>query len=110
MQTEQSLSIANPNPIHTSTLQKAALAAISVGVLMLLVAWASSSAAAILPPSVFLTISLGLVSVGAVIFVRRSLVAASRAATTVIQFAKVRAQSVVHLPPPIVKPNTPRLG
>lgn len=70
MQTEQSLSIANPNPIHTSTLQKIALSAVSIGVLMVLVAWASRSAAALLPPSVFLALSIGLATIGTFIFVR----------------------------------------
>ena len=70
MQTEQSLSIANPSPIHTSTLQKVALSAVSIGVLMVLVAWASRSAATILPPSLFLALSIGLVTIGTFVFVR----------------------------------------
>jgi ferredoxin-type protein NapH len=69
MQLEQSLSIANPSPIHTSTRQKIALTAVALGVLMLLVAWASHSAATFLPPSVFLALSIGLVSIGTVAFV-----------------------------------------
>ena len=70
MQTEQSLSITNPHPIHTSTRQKTALAAIGMGVLMFLLAWASRGVAVLLPPSVFLALSLGLVTIGSVFFVK----------------------------------------
>ena len=68
MQIEQSLSIANPNPIHTSTTQKVATAAISLGVLMALMAWASGKVP--FAPSVFLALAVGLVSVGTIFYVR----------------------------------------
>jgi ferredoxin-type protein NapH len=69
MQTEQSLSIANPNPIHTSTLQKAALAALSVSLLIFLTVWASGKVI-IGTPSVLLAVALGLAAIGTFIFVR----------------------------------------
>jgi ferredoxin-type protein NapH len=65
---EPSLSISNPQPIHTSALQKGALAAISLSVLMLLVTWASGSVLG--NPSVFLALALGLALVGTLIYMR----------------------------------------
>ncbi|MBL7814404.1 MAG: 4Fe-4S binding protein [Saprospiraceae bacterium] len=69
MQTEYSLSLANPTPLHTSLRQKLALAAVAIGVLMCLIAWASPTAAQLLPPSVFLAMSISLVSMGSIAFV-----------------------------------------
>ena len=68
MQTENSLSISNPNPIHTSLTQKIALAAASLGMLMLLVVWASGQF--IGNPSVYLGLALAITTIGTVIFVR----------------------------------------
>ena len=67
MQIEQSLSIATPDPIHTSMLQKGALAAISISVLMILVTWASGSVMG--NPALFLGLALGLAVVGTLIYV-----------------------------------------
>jgi len=69
MQVDPSLSIANPNPVLTSTKQKIALAAVAIGVLMMLVAWASGGMVAI-PPSLFLALSLGFITVGTVTYAR----------------------------------------
>jgi ferredoxin-type protein NapH len=69
MQTEQSLSIANPNPIHTSMLQKVALAALSISLLIFLTVWASGKVL-IGTPSVLLGVALGLAALGTFIFVR----------------------------------------
>jgi ferredoxin-type protein NapH len=68
MHTENSLSLSNPNPIHTSTAQKIALAVASLGILLLLVVWASSSTLA--TPSVVMSIALFLMTIGVVLFVR----------------------------------------
>ena len=68
MQSENSLSIANPNPIHTSLTQKIALAAASLGMLMLLVVWASGQF--IGNPSVYLGLALTISAIGTVVFVR----------------------------------------
>ncbi len=68
MQTENSLSIANPNPIHTSTTQKIALATASLGILMLLVVWASGQF--IGNPSVYLGLAFAITAIGTAIFVR----------------------------------------
>jgi ferredoxin-type protein NapH len=68
MQTENSLSLANPNPIHTSTTQKIGLAAISVSVLILLITWASGTTFG--TPSVLLGLVFVLATVGTLIFVR----------------------------------------
>ena len=57
MQVEESLSIANPNPIHTSTLQKIALAALSISLLIFLTVWAGGKV--IGTPSVLLALALG---------------------------------------------------
>jgi ferredoxin-type protein NapH len=68
MNIEPSLSIGNPQPIHTSPLQKGALAAISISVLILLVTWASGSVLA--PPALLLGIAITLAVVGTLVFVR----------------------------------------
>ena len=68
MQTENSLSIANPNPIHTSLKQKVALAVASLGILMLLVVWASGSV--IGNPSLYLGLAFAITTIGTAIFVR----------------------------------------
>ena len=68
MQAEESLSIANPNPIHTSTLQKIALAALSISLLIFFTIWAGGKV--IGTPSVLLALALGLAAVGTFIFVR----------------------------------------
>ena len=68
MQTENSLSIANPNPIHTSLKQKVALATASLGILMLLVVWASGKI--IGSPSVYLGLAFAITAIGTAIFVR----------------------------------------
>ena len=75
MQTEQSLSLANPNPIHTSGLQKLGLAAISISVLLLLVTWASGHALGNPSPkesyvTVMLTIVFSLAILGTFLYVR----------------------------------------
>ncbi|MDZ7876017.1 MAG: hypothetical protein U5L45_00020 [Saprospiraceae bacterium] len=70
MQTENSLSLANPSPIHTTTGQKVALSALSVGVLMLFVAFFSGQAAAALSPVLFFALSAALIVGGAVAFIR----------------------------------------
>ena len=68
MQTENSLSIANPNPIHTSLKQKVALATASLGILMLLVVWASGNVMG--NPSVYLGLAFAITAIGTAIFVR----------------------------------------
>jgi ferredoxin len=65
-----SLSIANPNPTLTSAKQKAALAAVTVGVLLMLVAWAAGGTVAAISPALILAIALGLISVGSVVYAR----------------------------------------
>lgn len=66
MQSENSLSLANPNPIHTSFQHKLALAIASIGILMLLVVWASGSAFG--NPKLLLMISLGITVLGTAYF------------------------------------------
>lgn len=68
MQIEESLSIANPHPIHTSGLQKLGLASVSISVLLLLVTWASGKS--LLPPSVLLPIIFVLAILGTYIYVQ----------------------------------------
>jgi ferredoxin-type protein NapH len=68
MNTEPSLSIGNPQPIHTSSLQKGALAAISISVLILLVTWASGSAFG--SPTLLLGVAITLAVAGTLVFVK----------------------------------------
>ena len=79
MQSEQSLSLANPNPIHTSLLQKLSLAAISMGLLMVFIAWANGNGGDVKYPTglfsfinvkIYLAITLLLITIGTLIFVR----------------------------------------
>lgn len=68
MQTESSLSIANPHPIHTSFVQKIGLSAISVSLLMLLITWAGGNV--IGNAVLFLSIAAFLAITGTFIYVR----------------------------------------
>jgi ferredoxin-type protein NapH len=70
MQSEQSLSIANPNPIHTSILQKIGLSGITIGFLMLMVAFLSQQSVAQFSPTIFFSIAATLIIVGAIAFIR----------------------------------------
>ncbi len=66
-----SLSLANPSPLHTSTREKISLAVIGIGVLMLLVAWASSGTVMnYISPARYLFLSVALVTVGSYFFIR----------------------------------------
>lgn len=66
-----SLSLANPSPLHTSTREKISLAVIGIGVLMLLVAWASSGTVMnFISPAWYLFLSVAMVTVGSYIFIR----------------------------------------
>lgn len=64
---DTSLSVATPNPSLTSGKQKLALAVAGIGVLLLLIAWASGHA---FSPLLLLLTSLGLMSAGVWLFVR----------------------------------------
>ena len=57
MQAEQSLSLANPSPIHTTTQQKIGLSAVAIGFLMLVVAFLSGQSAASYSPILFFTVA-----------------------------------------------------
>ena len=70
MQVEQSLSLANPSPIHTTTRQKVALSAVTIGFLMLMVAFLSGQSPFGFSPALYFTLIIGLMVVGSVIFVR----------------------------------------
>jgi ferredoxin-type protein NapH len=70
MQVEQSLSLANPSPIHTTMRQKVGLSAVTIGFLMLMVAFFSGQATFNLSPALFFTLSATLIIGGAVIFIR----------------------------------------
>ena len=70
MQVEQSLSLANPSPIHTTMRQKIGLSAVTIGFLMLMVAFFSGPAAFNFSPALFFTLSVTLIIGGAVIFIR----------------------------------------
>ena len=59
----QTLSLTNPHPVGINIRQKTALAFVGIGLLMLLVSWASGKA---WNPAVSLAIALGLLSVGAI--------------------------------------------
>lgn len=70
MQAENSLSLANPAPIHTTMRQKLGLSALAIGTLMLFVAYFSGQAAANLSPALFFTVAAVLMVGGAVVFIR----------------------------------------
>lgn len=65
---EESLSLANPNPIHTSVWQKIYLALASIGVLIWLLVWASGTVLG--APALLLSVSILCVVLGIVLFVR----------------------------------------
>ena len=64
---DASLSIANPNPSLTSGKQKIALALAGIGVVLLLLVWAAQNA---FSPVLLLSLSLGLMLTGVLVFVR----------------------------------------
>jgi ferredoxin-type protein NapH len=68
MQADNSLSLANPQPIHTSVTQKIALATISISVLILLAVWAGSGVMG--NPTLVLGFALGLATIGTLLYVR----------------------------------------
>ena len=70
MQAENSLSLANPAPIHTTAGQKLGLSALTIGVLMLFVAYFSGQAAANLSPVLYFTLAAALMIGGAIAFIR----------------------------------------
>ena len=70
MQAENSLSLANPAPIHTTMRQKLGLSAVAIGVLMLFVAYFSGQSAVNLSPALYFTVSAALIIGGAIIFIR----------------------------------------
>ena len=70
MQAENSLSLANPAPIHTTMRQKLGLSAVAIGVLMLLVAYFSGHPPANLSPALYFMVSAALIVGGAVVFIR----------------------------------------
>ena len=68
---QPSLSIANPMPLHTTTTQKISLGAVGIGVLMLLLAWASfGSIMNFISPALYLLLSFMLATVGGLVFFR----------------------------------------
>lgn len=72
MQVEQSLSLANPAPIHTTMRQKVGLSAVTIGFLMLMVAFFSpeySGNSAIWSPVLYFTLMTALMVGGAVVFI-----------------------------------------
>ena len=70
MQVEQSLSLANPSPIHTTVRQKIGLSAVTIGFLMFMVSFFSVQSAFNLSPALFFTIAATLIIGGAVVFIR----------------------------------------
>lgn len=70
MQAENSLSLANPAPIHTTMRQKLGLSALAIGTLMLFVAYFSGQSAVNLSPVLYFTVSAALIIGGAIVFIR----------------------------------------
>ena len=70
MQAENSLSLANPAPIHTTMRQKLGLSVLAIGTLMLFVAYFSGQSAANLSPVLYFTVSAALIIGGAIVFIR----------------------------------------
>ena len=70
MQVEQSLSIANPAPIHTTMLQKIGLSAVAIGFLMFMVAFFIAQSPFGMSPTLYFTIVAGLMIGGAIVFIR----------------------------------------
>ena len=70
MQVEQSLSIANPAPIHTTMLQKIGLSVVAIGFLMFMVAFFSAQSPFGMSPTLYFTIVAGLMIGGAIVFIR----------------------------------------
>jgi hypothetical protein len=70
MQAENSLSLANPAPIHTTTAQKLGLSALTIGVLMLFVAFFKGESADKLSPVLFFIVAATLIVGGAIVFIR----------------------------------------
>ncbi len=70
MQAENSLSLANPSPIHTTTWQKIGLSAVTIGFLMLFVAFFSEQSATVLSPVLFFAVAATLIIGGAVAYIR----------------------------------------
>jgi ferredoxin-type protein NapH len=70
MQAENSLSLANPAPIHTTIGQKLGLSALTIGVLMLFVAFFKGESADKLSPVLFFMVAATLIVGGAIVFIR----------------------------------------
>ena len=70
MQVEQSLSLANPSPIHTPVRQKIGLSAVAIGFLMFLVAFLSGQEVTKWSPILYFTLMASLIIGGAVVFIR----------------------------------------
>lgn len=66
-----SLSISNPNPLHTTPLQKIALALVGLGLLLLLIVWSTNEAIA--PGAIFL-LTVSFLSAGTALFIREEYV------------------------------------